>query len=379
MNGKTWSLLLLWAVILSLVASGCASPYAVMGMYQAAQGLQIAQGAAALGLTAKEALKQETPEAPTAYPPYEGMRKRVAVMVFENKAGFGPYNQLGIGEGLAEMLTTELSRTGRFVLVERAAVQDVMREQEFGTSGRVATPSAPAAGQILGAQVLVRSAVTEFHENVVGGGGSLGIYGGPTTAIKVNSARVAVDIRLIDATTSEILASDSATGYAKEVGAGIKAHAYPFSANAEAFYNSPMGKAVRQSIGRAVQTIMNRLEQLPWVGRIVEVLGDGKEIYINAGVNTGARVGDQLAVFRKTKELIDPTTGVLIGVAKRQVGTIQLTDVQDKFAIAVPIEGTDFGRDDILVLMARGARALSGETQGVSDAPKKGPRPAAAE
>jgi len=61
---------------------------------------------------------------------------RIAVMAFENKAK-SPYLDPSwkIGEGLAEILTSELSKTGQFIVVERLALSDIVREQELGPTG----------------------------------------------------------------------------------------------------------------------------------------------------------------------------------------------------------------------------------------------------
>jgi curli biogenesis system outer membrane secretion channel CsgG len=69
---------------------------------------------AALIAPANEALSQAKP--------------RIAVTAFENKiknpAWWDP--SWKIGEGLAEMLTSELVRTNRFIVVERQGISDVV-------------------------------------------------------------------------------------------------------------------------------------------------------------------------------------------------------------------------------------------------------------
>jgi len=109
--------------------------------------------------------------APTRVRPYaekyKGPEKRIAVMDFEVKV---PRAHWKIGSGMAEMLTTALHKTGKFVVVERKAIHDIIKEQDFGETGRVRKETAAKIGDILGAQVLVRGAVTEFEEKVGRGG-----------------------------------------------------------------------------------------------------------------------------------------------------------------------------------------------------------------
>jgi curli biogenesis system outer membrane secretion channel CsgG len=69
---------------------------------------------------------------------------RLAVMAFENKVRMPWWDaSWRIGEGLAEMLTTELMRIGRFIVVERQGLGDVVREQELGQSGLMRRETAP--------------------------------------------------------------------------------------------------------------------------------------------------------------------------------------------------------------------------------------------
>lgn len=79
--------------------------------------------------------------------PYNGPKVRIAVMEFENKTGIkvkdeytisgkGAQRTVGdpIGEGMKEQLVTAIAQTGAFILLERQAIQDVLKEQEFGAS-----------------------------------------------------------------------------------------------------------------------------------------------------------------------------------------------------------------------------------------------------
>src|ERR1700675_2608549 len=86
---------------------------------------------------------------------------RIAVAAFENKAK-SPFLDPSwkIGEGLAEMLTSEVCKTGQFIVVERLALGDIVREQELGQTGLIRGETAARTGQVLGAQILVKGAIT---------------------------------------------------------------------------------------------------------------------------------------------------------------------------------------------------------------------------
>ena len=86
---------------------------------------------------------------------------RIAVTAFENKVKMPWWDaSWRIGEGLAEMLTTELMRTGRFIVVERQALGDVVREQELGQSGLMRRETAPTPGQLMGSRSWLSRAST---------------------------------------------------------------------------------------------------------------------------------------------------------------------------------------------------------------------------
>jgi len=96
------------------------------------------------------------------YPPYHGPKKTVAVLPFENKArGVPEYAQ--VGEGMTEMLITELMRTNHFNLVERDAISDVVAEQALGQTGLLREETTVKTGQMAGADYMIKGAVTEFH------------------------------------------------------------------------------------------------------------------------------------------------------------------------------------------------------------------------
>lgn len=55
------------------------------------------------------------------------------------------------------------------------------------------------------------------------------------------------------------------------------------------------------------------VEKLGWSGRVVRL--DGARVYINAGSRTGLRAGDLLKVVEAPREIVDPQTGVGLGLA----------------------------------------------------------------
>src|SRR5262249_31006604 len=67
---------------------------------------------------------------------YDGPKARVAVSQFKDKTGKGWWTG-AIGDGMADMLSTALFHSNRYIVLERQQVSDVLREQDLGASGRV--------------------------------------------------------------------------------------------------------------------------------------------------------------------------------------------------------------------------------------------------
>lgn len=294
------------------------------------------------------AAKRKKEEVALELPALKGPKKNIAVMDFENKAGVPA--QWNLGSGMAEMLTTALVESGRYNVVERQAITDVLAEQDFGASGRVRKAGAPKIGEISPAQVLIRGAVTEFDTRTEGGGHSFG-FRGINVGLSGSNAHVAVNIRLYDATTGQVIDSIRCEGKASAgkisggyTGSGLGG----FTFGSSAFKKTPLGKATQKAVNEAVFLITTRMDRIPWEGTIVDVKGD--VVYINAGGNSNVFGGDEFTVYKKGEELIDPSTGVSLGREDTKVGRIQVFSVEDKFSKAHATAGSinSFSRGDIV-------------------------------
>jgi hypothetical protein len=63
---------------------------------------------------------------------------------------------------------------------------------------------------------------------------------------------------------------------------------------------------------------------------------------LNIGSKTGIKVGDKLSVERVSKEIKDPSTGKVIRRLSSQIGTIEITDVDDISSVANTLTGVSF-------------------------------------
>jgi curli biogenesis system outer membrane secretion channel CsgG len=177
--------------------------------------------------------------------PVDGPKKRIAVMPFDVKVQRGGQ----IGSGMSDMLADALVNTNRFIVLERQHVKDVMAEQDFGRSGRVKKETAPAVGEIEGAQLLIRGAVTTFEPEC--SGGTLAVVG-------LKKACVSVNMRIIDAKTGRVLNATTVDGSAMTAGVGLTANVstMPLPLGLGGWSKTPMERAIRDCIDSAVQHIV---------------------------------------------------------------------------------------------------------------------------
>ncbi|UCG38277.1 MAG: hypothetical protein JSV00_08795 [bacterium] len=287
-------------------------------------------------------------EQEVVYPPYSGVKKRVAVLEFDNKVSNRWWDRSwNIEERLTEMVITELMKTNRFIVVERGALDEVLREQDLGESGRVRQETAAKVGEVLGAQVLIKGAVTEFIEKESGGAGGI-IISGIGIGGKTSTGHVAMDMRLIDATSGQILQSHRAESKITNSALGGIAFFKGIAFGGSTFKKTPLGKATRNAVADAVRFVMENMEDQPWEGQVIKV--DGQSVYINAGFNMNIANDMVFTVFSRGEDLIDPATGLKLGSAIKRIGTVRVVQVSDKFAIAQTVEGSGFKRGDILKL-----------------------------
>ncbi len=92
---------------------------------------------------------------PSKYP-----ENTVAVLYFENLTDLPGLNPLQ--KGIAEMLTTDLSKVKKLQVVERLKLQKLLEELQLGESGMVDKQTAPRVGRLIGARKLVNGGVTEL-------------------------------------------------------------------------------------------------------------------------------------------------------------------------------------------------------------------------
>jgi curli biogenesis system outer membrane secretion channel CsgG len=266
--------------------------------------------------------------------PLRTLRPVVAVTEFENRAGFS--GQWHLGDGMADVLSSKLLDSGRVVVLDRRNLQDILSEialqgrDLFRLEGRV------DRGRLINARYLLRGVITDF---TVTGDGS-GWFGMPTVQSRfgIQRSRVAVNIKISDVQTGEILASVQADGTASAGWFGGATQYKQVMFGGDAFYQTPLGRATEQATSRAVRRILEILPVEYWEPRVAEV--DGPVVILNGGVNVDLRVGMEFLVREKPSDITDPIRGDVIEQLPGAIlGRIRVVQIRPASARGELVEG----------------------------------------
>lgn len=283
------------------------------------------------------------------------LKKRVAVFSFEDKTD----GSLGwwrgddnVGEGLADMLISALVKSEQYVVIERSRLSEVLKEQSLGATGAIDEQSAAQIGKVLGVEIGVFGAVTDFSVSEDAKTNRAPIrtpFGNRSVGLTVTKteARVRIDVRLVNTSTGEILIAESVVGTQADRGVSVASGRMAFKNESE-FDESMVGKATRKAMTILVARIGEQMRKVPWEGKIVK--SEGTAVVINAGSSIGIAVGDTMVVYQQGEELTDPDTGVRLGAERTRIGTIKVSaDMADgKAAKCTVIEGSGGNRGDIV-------------------------------
>jgi len=273
---------------------------------------------------------------------------RIAVVDFEDKTNQTFYyggRSKHPGEGVADMLTTALFKTGRYDVIERDRLGDLLAEQDLGTTGIVTPESAAEVGKVLGVDALVFGVVTEFgyKERDTGGATNrLGIGVSSTTAV------IAVDVRIVNSSTGQLLAAENVRKEESKRGLSLRTAELNFNTQSD-FDDSLVGEVSRDAVEAIVDLMDQNAGNIQWSATVITY--SNGSVFINAGANGGVEVGDTFVVMRGGEALIDPDTGLNLGSVEQEVGRIEVTNnlVGDGAASQCSVlAGSDFQRGDIV-------------------------------
>lgn len=255
----------------------------------------------------------KTKEAVTATPTekgksrYFGPKRRIGVVEFENKSAYG---QGRLGGGATDILIGELTKTGRFIVVEREKLSKVLEEQRLGAGGMIDEATVAKTGKILGLGAIVTGSVSNFGVNTVGSDFIL-------FQRKRQVASVTVDIRAVDTETAQVLLADQGKGEA------TTSHLQILGLGTRGGYNEILeGEALRAAIVKLVENFVSQVGKRLWSCRIAKVQ-DGT-VYLDAGSESGLEIGQKLVAYHLGEEVKSPTTGLVIGRTEEKIAELEI-------------------------------------------------------
>ncbi len=268
---------------------------------------------------------------------YKGLKHAIGCKDFGNESGWS--GSWEIGNNLTVMLESALYDTGRFVIVEREKLTDVIAEQDLAASGRTAKAKDVAqTGKIRSARYLATGEVTEVDDGQSGGNAGISIKGIRLGGSK-KEAQVTIIVKLIDTTTSEMVAKERVVGKAGGTGLDVGINVAGVSTDLGGFKKTPLGQAAQDCINQAAAVIAKKMEEIPFEGNVVKVGGDGK-IIINRGTEFNIEVGQELVMATEGEDLMDPSTGELLGKEEGEViGKIKVAKALEKVSYCDVLEG----------------------------------------
>lgn len=268
---------------------------------------------------------------------YKGLKQAIGCKDFENQSGWS--GQWNIGNDLAIMLESALFDTGRFVIVEREKLTDVIAEQDLAASGRTAKSTKVAqTGLIRSARYIGTGAVTTVEESQSGGDAGFSFKGIRLGGGK-SEAQVTVIVKLIDTTTGEIVAKESITGKAGNTSLKVGLSVAGTDTDLGGFKKTPLGQAAQDCINKASEFIAKKMESFPFEGSVIKVSGNG-QVLINRGSEFGMEAGQELVMATQGEVLTDPDSGEILGNEEGSViGKIKVSKVTEKVSYCDVLDG----------------------------------------
>ena len=290
-------------------------------------------------------------------------RPTIFVAPFDGDTTQMDYWQPAMGQGLSEMLTTELGKIDKFQVIESTALEHLKDEISLGDEGFVSADEKVEKGGWAGADFMFRGKVTRFgakaQEVGLGGfvPGSLGSLG-----VKKSKSDVRIDWRIVDVATRKVIKTGQAvaaeTGVGFKVGVDVTGHGGGIGFDNKEFMESALGKATVKALnlivanvqtvqvptsGRQLQKAKAQASQQAAAtagqaaqsaaaeaarsapGKVLAVAGKGV-LVISLGTQNGFKAGDKLKLY-KTEDLKDDQ-GNVVFTEEKLVGEITLDSVQ---------------------------------------------------
>ena len=227
------------------------------------------------------------------------------------------------------MLETQMVKVGRFKIMERNRLDEVLSEQglqgEFSDAGTVMNVGA--------VDYLVYGSITKF------GSKKKEIATKSFATVKV-IAEFGIDLKVVDATTGEIRRAET-IDVSVETGSGMATNGIQTGDTLADPLSDVQRKAAKQ-VAAAISESIFPIEVIVFR----EDTNQSCCAYLNYG-SALLSLGDRLKVVTLGEALIDETTGLDLGSTEKTVGVVEVTEALEKFSKAKIVSGEKPGKGQI--------------------------------
>lgn len=255
---------------------------------------------------------------------------RVAIWEFENHAENHWTFYKDLAPAARNQVDTEFSQnehlSSKFSVIERDKLALVLKTPGVSADGILDPMTAVRIGKILGLKYIIAGGIEKLNiDNMKG---------------NMVQSRATVNLRFIDATTGEGVASVSADGDVQRSGRGSAS-----GVASEAIQKAVKAAVAKLTAGEPLARVGNAAVPAGGLeGKIIKV--EGTRAWINLGASSGIKNGDNLKIFNVGEALIDPDTGAKLGADEKLIGNGFVVEVQDKYAI-VQFSGKAAAKDTV--------------------------------
>lgn len=260
----------------------------------------------------------------------KSLKRKVAIGRFSNETQYAKgifYDRENdpIRKQALDILSTKLAASGKFILLERDGLEELIAEAGEGM-------------QKIGADYIILGSITKFGRKVEG---DQRVF----SQTKTQTVEAGVSIRLVDVSSGLIIYSDEASGFAET------SAKQTLGLGGSAGYDATLSdKAISAALTQLVENIINKCMDKPWRGYLLSV-DDGSYI-ISGGKSQGIEEGATFVLYKKGKTVTNPQTGIKIELPGQKVGTLSVvTSMGDTPETEISIctyDGTAIQETDLL-------------------------------
>lgn len=239
------------------------------------------------------------------------LKRKVALARFTNETKYGSglfvdKNYDRLGKQASDILASELTKSGKFIVLERTDLNKLEAESEL-----LGFTPEEFKKNLVGVDALLLGSIVEFGRKDTG---EVVLF----SRSRKQAAHAKVNIRLVDPRTGHVFYSEDGGGEAS-----LDSTTFLGLGDRATFDSTLNDKALSAAVANLLDKLVNQLSDKPWTSGILSV--DGENVLISGGERQGLKIGDRLLVMVPGNVIKSPQTGFNIQLPHTQVGELEIT------------------------------------------------------